>query len=489
MAITIEFGEEFGFPGIGHSFLIPRRELVNRREFLIMGGVGCLGPVAGGFAGALKAASPPSVSYNIQYCRSRILDHTTNGLVSFSPDGPPPVIRLRQGQRFSAEITNNLDDHTAMHWHGIRLPNNMDGVPYLTQMPLAQGDSYRYEFTPQDAGTFWYHPHCMTMDQMARGLTGLLVVEEKDDPGFDSDVCLNLRDFRLASDGSFLKFYTARGAARGGTHGTVRTANWETNLQIERPAGSLVRIRVAATDTTRIYKLAIKGTNGEVIALDGHPVNEAISWPGTQNPFTLSPGQRLDLAVAMPPSEGREIEIVDMAGHEPHLLARLHSIGPDQKRTLTELSPLAANPVPAPDLKNAEVLEFVFGWSPDGTLPNNGICGSLGYNFWSINRTAWAGDAVQTTGPLAVVRLGQSYVLKLRNESPNAHPIHLHGLVFLPIRSNKKTVLANWTDTVLLERGETIEVALVADNPGDWAFHCHVIEHQKTGLAGYIRVE
>lgn len=456
---------------------------------MIMGGVGCLGPVAGGFAGALKAASPPADTYRIQSCQSRILDQTTNGLVSFSPDGPPPVIRLKQGQRFVADITNDLEDYTAMHWHGIRLPNNMDGVPYLTQMPVEQGDSYRYDFTPQDAGTFWYHPHCMTMNQMARGLTGLLVVEEEDDPGFDSDLCLNLRDFRLASDGSFLKFYTARGAARGGTHGTVRTANWDTDLHVERPVGSLVRIRVAATDTTRIYKLGIKGTNGEVIALDGHPVREAISWPSMQNPLTLSPGQRLDLAVVMPPLEGSEIEIVDMAGHQPHTLGRLQSTGSDQKRTLRELSPLAANPVRVPDLTKAETLDFVFGWSPDGKAPNNGVCGSLGYNFWSINRTPWAGDAVRTAGPLAVLRLNQSYVLRLRNESPNAHPIHLHGLVFLPIRSNKKKLLANWTDTVLLERGETMEVALQADNPGDWAFHCHVIEHQKTGLAGYLRVE
>ena len=111
----------------------------------------------------------------------------------------------------------------------------------------------------------------------------------------------------------------------------------------------------------------------------------------------------------------------------------------------------------------------------------------MGYTFWSINRTPWPGDA-SGTGPLAVLKHGKSHILRLRNESPNEHPIHLHGLTFLPIRSNKRAVANNWTDTALLLREETLDIALVADNLGDWAFHCHVIEHQKTGLAGYIRV-
>lgn len=87
------------------------------------------------------------------------------------------------------------------------------------------------------------------------------------------------------------------------------------------------------------------------------------------------------------------------------------------------------------------------------------------------------------------MKLGKSYVLRLRNESPNAHPIHLHGVSFKLLRSNKRTLPPLVTDTALLLKDETMEVALVADNPGDWAFHCHVIEHQKTGLAGFLRIE
>jgi FtsP/CotA-like multicopper oxidase with cupredoxin domain len=84
--------------------------------------------------------------------------------------------------------------------------------------------------------------------------------------------------------------------------------------------------------------------------------------------------------------------------------------------------------------------------------------------------------------------MGKSYVLRLRNESPNLHPIHLHGLVFSPLKSNLRKLPPLLTDTMLLLKDEVVEIALVADNPGDWAFHCHVIEHQKTGLTGYIKV-
>lgn len=107
--------------------------------------------------------------------------------MSLSPSGPPPAIRIRQGDPFAANVTNTPADATAMHWHGIRLPNNMDGVPYLTQWAIQEGETWRYTYTPADAGAYWYHPHCMTMDRIARGLTGILIVEERRDPGFDAE--------------------------------------------------------------------------------------------------------------------------------------------------------------------------------------------------------------------------------------------------------------------------------------------------------------
>ncbi|MDA7948562.1 MAG: multicopper oxidase family protein [Hyphomicrobiaceae bacterium] len=461
---------------------------MDRRSFLTLSGATLMGAALSGTAGVFAASGKAPHDLKIQTARYKFLDGFTENMVSLSKDAPPPVIRMRQGEPFAANVTNTLAEATAMHWHGIRLPNKMDGVPYLTQWPIQQGETWHYAYTSKDAGTYWYHPHCMTMDQIARGLTGVLIVDERRDPDFDAETILNLRDFRIGEDGQFLAFSSPRRASRAGTLGTVMTANWEQNPVYRHPPGAIVRLRVAATDTTRIYRLALQGGAGRVLAADGHPLRAPLSWPSPERPIVLAPGQRLDIALLMPADEAQDVVLTHMAASGAKPLATFRSNGTPVKRTLGDIPDLPANEVPDADPASAKIIELVFGWSPDGLKPNNGICGTLGYTFWSINRKPWPGDAVEGIRPVAELRLGQSYVLRMRNESPNAHPIHLHGLVFRPIRSNKLKRASNWTDTIVLTKNETADVLLVADNPGDWAFHCHVIEHQKTGLAGYIRV-
>ncbi len=460
---------------------------IGRRAFLLGSGAAL---AAGGLSlgtGLLQASTGEPIRM-----RPRLTSHAfgkpeTHGLISLRDGAPPPVIRLRQGVPAVIDLTNGLDDYTTMHWHGIRVPNAMDGVPYLTQFPLIRDETFRYAFTPPDAGTYWYHPHCLTMEQMALGLTGVLVVEEPFDIGFDADIALNLKDFRLDEDGRLLPYFTPRGAARTGTLGNTPTTNWQLDPVYDVPAGGLVRLRLVATDTTRIFKLVFPDLPGRIIAWDGHPVNEPVPWPREDAPLLLAPGQRVDIALRLPDDE-TEIALHRLIAHAPQPLVRLRTTGASLNRDLAALRPLSENPLSMPDLATARTHELVFGWTPDGDGQNNGLCGSNAYTFWSINRTPWPGDAVDTVGPLAELSLGKSYVLRLRNESPNQHPIHLHGLAFLPIRSTLRQLPRNWTDTVLLLKNEVIDIALVADNPGDWAFHCHVIEHQKTGLAGFIRV-
>ncbi|MNL50781.1 Multicopper oxidase mco [compost metagenome] len=116
------------------------------------------------------------------------------------------------------------------------------------------------------------------------------------------------------------------------------------------------------------------------------------------------------------------------------------------------------------------------------------ICGSLGYTFWAINKVPWPGDTPDPIAPIEEMKLGKSYVLQIANRTPHAHPIHLHGMSFRILNSNKRTFLPPPTDTILLLPDEQAEIALVADNPGDWVFHCHIIEHQKTGMTGYFKV-
>lgn len=462
---------------------------LDRRSFLALAGGGAAGlalPV--GVSALAEPAEATPAAFRIQSARYRLREAVTDNMVSVFPDAPPPVLRMRQGEPFAIDVTNTLDEATTIHWHGLRVPNKMDGVPYLTQFPIQKGETWRYAYTPEDAGVYWYHPHCRTMEQIARGLTGIIVVEEKEEPGFDGDTVLNLRDFRIGNDDQFMQLYSARAAARAGTFGTVMTANWEQNPVYEHPAGSLVRLRLGATDTTRFYPLTFEGGEGRIIGADGHPLREALPWPTAEEPILVAPGQRLDVALRMPDKEGDEIVVTYRSPQRMRKLATLRATGPSLGRSLDELKPLPPNDVPDFDPKGLDVVEMVFGWSPDGLKPNDGFCGSFGYTFWSIDRNPWPGDAAKGIAPVAELKLGNAYVLRLRNSSRNRHPIHLHGQVFRPLRSNKRALPSNWTDTIVLDKEETIDIGLVADNPGDWAFHCHVIEHQKSGLAGFIRV-
>jgi FtsP/CotA-like multicopper oxidase with cupredoxin domain len=432
-------------------------------------------------------------------------DVITQGIWGYGAADGPRVLRLTQGVPARILVTNDLDEVTTVHWHGLRVPHDQDGVPYLSQFPIGTGETHAYAFTPQDAGTYWFHPHCNTLEQIARGAAGVIVVEETEGAGFDADEVLQLRDFRLGPDGQFSAFTKARNAARGGTLGTVITANWQPEARLTAPAGGLLRLRLAVTDVTRVYRLAVAGAEARVVALDGHPVAEPLgiaalpAADGTEPaavagtwPLILAPGQRADLAIAMPEA-GAEVALeMTLPGHQRRVVARIRATGKPLGRTIADLRPLPANPVAVPDPASAERLDFVVGWTPEGTPGTSGICGDAPFRFWSINRKLWPGegapDPADPLAPLATLGLGKSYIFRIRNETQNHHPIHLHGMAFKLLSSNRRDLPPVWGDTALLLAEETVEIALVADNPGDWVFHCHVIEHQKTGLAGLIRV-
>ena len=439
-----------------------------------------------GYGGALMAGRPASatpLTLRPRELSAEILPgKPTPGMMSYAAEGPPPVLRAMRGKPFAVRLENGLAEPTTVHWHGVRLPNAMDGVPVLTQPYVYPGDGFDYAFTPPDAGTFWYHPHCNTLEQMGRGLAGMLVVEDAADPVFDAEIPLLLRDFRLGGDGRFIAQFKPRNAAKTGTYGTVRTANWRKEPQQDAPAGGLVRLRLVAADVTRIYNLAVEGGTAAVLALDGNPVP-----PMPLKTFTLGPGQRLDLAFLMPATEGAVATLRDLRGSQPKTVATFRAVGRSLGRNLADVTPLAANPMPDFDEKGATVIPFALSATAEAA-PNGSICGDIGYSFWAINKVAWSGDTENSGGPLAEMTLGRSYVFDIANPTPHSHPLHLHGMVFRVLSSSAGPVAPVVSDTYLMAPDERVRLGLVADNPGNWVFHCHIIEHQKTGMTSFVSV-
>ena len=225
-----------------------------------------LGAGAAGLAGARplrrSSAEPATKEYRLA-AKSATVNLTGDrypdtAVWAYEGIVPGPELRVRQGQPVRIAVTNKLDEDTTVHWHGIRLPNAMDGVPGLTQKPIRPGESFVYEFTPPDAGTFWYHPHADTLQQLGRGLAGALIVEEPEPvPGIDCDLLWVIEDWRLDDDGRIVGGFGNRmEAGMSGRIGNTVTINGRVPNTAPVKAGERVRLRLVNASLARHWERA-----------------------------------------------------------------------------------------------------------------------------------------------------------------------------------------------------------------------------------------
>jgi FtsP/CotA-like multicopper oxidase with cupredoxin domain len=403
---------------------------------------------------------------------------------------PGPVVRLRQGEPARLVVENRLDEDTTVHWHGIRLPNAMDGVPGLTQAPIRPGETFVYEFTPPDAGTFWYHPHANSLQQLGRGLAGALIVEERAPIAVDRDVLWLLFDWRLTSKAQIAAgFGNAMEAAMAGRIGNLVTLNGAVLNEKPVRAGERVRLRLVNAALARIMALHFEGHRPLVVAIDGQPCAPHEPEGGR---ILLGPAMRIDIVLDMQGEPGQRYSVTDdfYDGHSYVLtnlvygneaLLRDHPLDPALD--------LPRNPLPQPDLAVAERHELTLEGGMMGGM-RRGMGGMMGGGpAWSINGMSMTGDGHAGMKPALTFQRGRSVVLKLRNDTAWWHPMHFHGHSFLVLNRNGMSVPhRQWQDTVLMAPRDTVEVAFVADNPGDWMLHCHVMDHQMTGMMTVLRV-
>jgi FtsP/CotA-like multicopper oxidase with cupredoxin domain len=449
---------------------------MDRREFLL--GAACLALVPGvGFAQARKLRAAAAMQKLVGAA------HPATEVWAYGGSVPGPELRFRQGERLKIEVENALGQETTVHWHGIRLPNAMDGVPRLTQAPIAaNGGRFVYEFELPDAGSYWYHPHLGEGEQLGRGLYGALVVEERDPPPVDRDLVWLLSDWRLDREARMrADFGNAMDASHAGRIGNTVTLNGAVPDFFPVRAGERLRLRVINASSARVYGLNFEGHEPWVIALDGHPV--APHW---FQRVVLGPGMRADVILDCTAAPGSLHRVVDdfYRGRAYELL-RIRYSGEKALRQSFEPAPrLAANPVKDP-AASAQRHRIVLGGGMMGAMPSQREHKGV---FWTLNGKALPHTA-HAGAPLLSLKLAQSYVVELVNQTAWHHPIHLHGHAFRVLSNNGKEVLPRqWADTVLLDPDGRAEIAFVADNPGDWMLHCHVLDHQATGMMAVVRV-
>ena len=410
---------------------------------------------------------------------------------------PGPIIRARQGEEVFVRLKNALDQPTTIHWHGIRIDNAMDGVAGLTQEPVPPGGTFDYRFTVPDAGTFWYHPHNRSWEQVARGLYGLLIVEEAETwGGADQDIAIVADDWRLGEDGQIdeASFAHMRDWSHAGRLGNTLTLNGQDILDIPVTSGERNRLRLCSTCNARVLNLRIEHPSIWVIAEDGQPVTPRELDDGY---IRLAPGERVDLSIDMTLNPGSTAAITEVTGDQRLVAGQLSYRAAESipaKAAAGQPAPLPANPLPTKlDLAGAQAVDLLMEGGAMGNMAQAMHKGRMmdirelvraGF-VWSFN-----GVAGMTEAPLFTARLGRTVTVDLRNDTAWPHAMHFHGHhVKVVERNGRATNNDAWKDTVLLDRQESAKVAFVADNPGKWMVHCHMLEHQAAGMSTWFNVE
>lgn len=436
---------------------------------------------------AAKTLAPPRV-LTAAPTRLQIAppDYPETEVWAFDGQVPGQALRYQQGDEVQVRLQNALTQPTTVHWHGLRLPNAMDGVPGMTQAAVASGESFDYRFVARDAGTFWYHPHANSTEQISRGLAGVLVVDEADRPDVDADEVIVLDDWRMTEEAQIsASFGDWHDLSHGGRLGNYITANGRPELRLEAAPGDRLRLRLVNTATARTFRLRVSGLRIWVAALDGMPLEDLQEV----SEVVIAPAQRVDLFADVTAGAGEEAIIgsVERDGTYATTVIAVTGTGGGGRAAPVPLMP---NQMPEVQIGDARSVALKMEGGAMRGLPDGAVwqgtkmemreLAEMG-QFWAFN-----GLAGMTDDPLVQAALGETVRIPITNATAFPHAMHLHGTHFREVLPDG--ALGPWRDTLLVMPDERREIAFVAENPGDWTFHCHMLSHQQSGMMNWIRV-
>lgn len=393
-------------------------------------------------------------------------------LWTFNKSIPGPQIRIKKGQTLRVIFKNNLPQPTTIHWHGVRVPNAMDGVPGVNQDPIAPGASFTYEFTPKDAGTYWYHPHVRGAEQVERGLSGSLIVEDETTQPYSQDILLHVDDWLIDQEGKLDEdFVSPMDLMHDGRWGNLITVNGSFQPTYNVRPGERIRLRLVNASNGRIYRPIFKESiEGKIIAYDGLYVGK----PMDIGALELSPGNRIEMDIAIPKSGLKAVELVDDITGEVIPLVTFNVTG-EAVETTSFPMPVDKN---FPDTSIAKEL------SVSQELKLQAYEGGPYGIQWTIGGKAW-GDH-----DTLFLDHKKYQVISFNNESYRLHPMHLHGQFFQVLsRNGEFNPEPFWRDTVLVWPEEVVTIGVYPQDRGTWAQHCHILEHAESGMMNVIQVQ
>jgi FtsP/CotA-like multicopper oxidase with cupredoxin domain len=440
----------------GNPLVLPNDPLVSRTES------------ARGGSGRTRAVTLTATRSQVDLGGPVVDTWTYDGVL------PGREIRVGAGDLLEARLVNQLPADTSIHWHGLALRNDMDGVPPLTQPGIRTGEEFTYRFLAPEPGTYWFHPH--TGVQLDRGLYAPLIVEDPAEPGrYDAEWVVVLDDWLDGTgtdpDEVFTELRRRGGHSMHGTtalggdvahpHHLINGRVAAAPVTFAAKPGQRVRIRFVNAGADTAYRVALGGHRMTVTHTDGFAVS-----PVDTDALVIGMGERYDVLVTLADGAFGLVALAEGKNATARAVVRTGSgsvrdvrpveldgevVGYDELR--------AVGPLPArkPDVVHRMALTG----------------GMMSYE-WGVNGRA--GDLTP-----ARVRSGQRVRLEFVNNTMMWHPMHLHGHTF-QLNGPRK-------DTAIVLPGQTVACEFDADNPGQWMVHCHNAYHAEAGMMAVLGYE
>lgn len=423
-----------------------------------------------------RSSNSAEVEFELEARPARIelADGRFASMWTYNGSMPGPTLEARVGDRIRVHLTNSLPVETTIHWHGLRVPADMDGVPG-PQTVIAPGADFTYEFTALDAGTFWYHPHVSSAEQVERGLYGAIVIRGTDEPAVTAEHVVVLDDVLLGDDGELADFSASPMQAMLGRQGNVLLVNGHARPTLDVAPRGLQRFRFVDAATARYFRLSLGGRAFFVVGFG----NGYLEAPLELTELLLVPGARADVLVEPPDSgrlQWRALPYDRGHGSEAASSGDLFNAGVsgDAAEKLDLPRGFAAvEALGEADRARTLVLGESMKMHGGGMQPT-----------FSINGKAYPkGETFSSS-------IGLTEDWKIQNDTMMDHPFHLHGFRFQVVSENGRApTFISYFDTINVPAQQTTTIRVPLENhPGEWMFHCHILEHAERGMMGMLDV-
>jgi FtsP/CotA-like multicopper oxidase with cupredoxin domain len=466
--------------------------MISRRQFMVVGALG----VAGASVACSQSQSPSGSSPDLTLAAGETdvdLAGATLHTWAYGNQVPAQEIRLHKGDRFRARLTNALPQGVTVHWHGLAIVNDMDGVPVLTQDAVPNGQTFSYDFVVPDAGTYWFHSHVGT--QLDRGLYGPLIIEDPDEKAdYDGELVVVLDDW-IDGTGTNpdqvlekLRKTGMKPMEPGGPGVTPATPLGKDGGDVEYPyfiingrapadpqvvdyrMGQRVRLRVINAGSDTAFRVAVPNTSMRVIQTDGYPV-----VPVETDSVILGMGERVDAIITL--NESLPVVAVP-EGKQGHARLNMRVTHGSAAANIDEFVASVRTQVPLNTATLSPTPEVTLPAKKPDQIIDARLAGPVNGYSWPIN-----GKLYNPPRDGVAVQPNQRVRIRYLNDTNMFHPFHLHGHTFQVMNGD---IAKARKDTVLVPPKQTVEIDFDTDNPGRWITHCHNTYHLEAGMATFI---